>query len=159
MIILTSNVNWGNTLFKYLILLVIIFISLILIALVRRSFRKEASLKKVKAKCIKAKNYALKIKKQNNRQELLIASTKLNKLTSILCDATWLSTRTAEENKDVVLDDLTSSIDQLATYVSNYAEETFYTKDDYDKTIDYVISNIDDIVDRINNFVKDTSLK
>ena len=159
MIILTSNINWGNTLFKYLILLAIIFISLILIALVRRSFRKEASLKKVKAKCIKAKNYALKIKKQNNRQELLIASTKLNKLTSILCDATWLSTRTAEENKDVVLDDLTSSIDQLATYVSNYGEETFYTKDDYDKTIDYVISNIDDIVDRINNFVKDTSLK
>ena len=159
MIILTSNVNWGNTLFKYLILLAIIFISLILIALVRRSFRKEASLKKVKAKCMKAKNYALKIKKQNNRQELLIASTKLNKLTSILCDATWLSTRTAEENKVVVLDDLTSSIDQLATYVSNYAEETFYTKDDYDKTIDYVISNIDDIVDRINNFVKDTSLK
>ena len=159
MIILTSNVNWGNTLFKYLILLAIIFISLILIALVRRSFRKEASLKKVKAKCMKAKNYALKIKKQNNRQELLIASTKLNKLTSILCDATWLSTRTAEENKDVVLDDLTSSIDQLATYVSNYAEETFYTKDDYDNTIDYVISNIDDVVDRINNFVKDTSIK
>ena len=159
MIILTSDVNWGNTLFKYLILLAIIFISLILIALVRRSFRKEASLKKVKAKCIKAKNYALKIKKQNNRQELLIGSTKLNKLTSILCDATWLSTRTAEENKDVVLDDLTSSIDQLATYVSNYAEEAFYTKDEYDKTIDYVISNIDDVVDRINNFVKDTSLK
>lgn len=149
--------NIFDTIIKYSVLVAIIFISLILIAIVRRSFKKEASIKKTKSKCIKAKNYAIKIKKQTSKQELLIASTKLNKLTSLLTDATWIATRTAEDKKDVILDDISSSIDNLATYASNFAEDAFYTKEEYENKLDYIISTIESIEKRIDAFVKDTS--
>lgn len=154
-----ETISWNETIIKYIVLLAIIFISLILIALVRRSFKKEASIKKIKSKCDKAKAYALKIKKKNSKQELLIATPKLNKLTSLLSDATWISTRTAEEKKSVILDEITILIDNLASYVGEYAQDTFYSKDDYVKKLDYVIKTIDDIKDRIEIFQKDTSNK
>lgn len=153
---ITNNVSWVDVIVKYSVLVLIIFISLILIALVRRYFRKEASVKRLKNKCEKAKTYALKIKDKVSKQDLIIASAKLNKLTSLLKDATWIAMRCAEDKKDIILDEIASSLDVLATSIANYAEEAFYTKKDYQEKVNHVIKDIENIKKRIEVFEKDT---
>lgn len=155
----SSNMSWVEVIIVYAVLFSLIVISLILLAFIKRSFKKEQTFKTIKSKCEKAKNYALKIKNKTSKQDLLIASAKLNRLTSLIGEATWVITITAEERKDVILDDIASSIDNLASYVGEYSSEGFYDKNDYRKKIDYVIQTLDGIKSRVEQYQKDTSNK
>ena len=150
-----QNIDWIGTLMKYLILIGVILLSIMLIIIIRRKYRKEASIKRCKSICLKAKAYAKKIKSKSNKRQLFIASTRLSKLCSILSNATYIMERVGEEKKDVVLDDITSSLDSLATCVFSFLEEAIFTKDEYEQNVEYVINNIDSIIDRINQYEND----
>lgn len=153
----SNDLSWGIVIIRYCALLLIIFVSLILIGIVRKYFKKEATTKKIKIKCEKARNYANSIKDKCSKQELLIATAKLNKLTSLISNATWVATRTAEDKKDVILDGVASNLDALATYIGTYTEETFYTKKDYQEKIHHVIKTLDSIKKSVEAFEKDAS--
>lgn len=146
---------WIETLLTYITLIFVIIISLILIALIKRYFKKEASFKQFRYRCDKALSYAIRIKEKNNKKDLLIASTKLSKLTSLVNNCTWIMSRLVEEKKDVVLNDIYMDIDNLSIYIGSYSKEGFYSKDDYTNNIDYVINCINDISHRLDTYLKD----
>lgn len=150
-----NSVSWVDTIMKYSVLILIIFTSLVLISLLKRKYKKEASVKQFKNKCDKAINYALKIKNKTSKQDLLIAATKLGKLTSLINSATWIASRLMEEKQDVVLNDIYSSMDSLSIFVGNYSSEGFYSKDDYISKIEYVITEIKEVKERVEQYQKD----
>lgn len=140
---------------KYGVLLGIIFVCIILIAITKKVIKTEASTKKTLAKIDKAINYVEKIKNKTSKQELLIASPKLVKLTSLISGATWNATRTAEEKKDVILDNVASSLDILATYIGKYSEETFYNQDEYIEKLEYVHNSLIEIKNKLTKFIQE----
>ena len=79
-------VNWVEVGLKYAALGLVIVASLIVLAIMKKSSHKEASLSKVKMKCAKADAYAKKLLSTNGKRDLLIASTKLSKLSSLISD-------------------------------------------------------------------------
>lgn len=143
-------------LITYIILLAIIFVAIILIAIVKKAIRNEANPKKIITKLDKCKKYTEKIITKTNKKDLLIAPAKLRKLTSLIANATWIASRSQEENKDVILDEITSLTDSLATYIGDYSEEAFYEKEEYVSKLEYTLKAIEVIRKKTIKFLNET---
>lgn len=150
-----SDYNIGNTIIEYMIFLISIVMSLLLIIIVRRYNRKEASFKNLKNKCIYIKNYIHKIQNKTKKEDIVLMVSRLNKLTHLICEATWISSRIADEKKDVILDDITSSLDMLATNIYQYSLDGVFNKNDYLNKLNYVLTTMDDIYSRCERYMKE----
>lgn len=150
----STGLSW-TVLIQYGVLVVIILVSLILIAVVKRALKNEASIKRTKTKTQKALDFAKAIKDKNSKKDLIIAATRLAKLAGIISDASWNAVRVSEEKKAVALDGIVSGLDSLATYVSTFAEQAFYTRKEYDEKISVTIQSLEGIIVNIDQFIKE----
>lgn len=142
-------VNWVEVGLKYAALGLVIVASLIVLAIMKKSSHKEASLSKVKMKCAKADAYAKKLLSTNGKRDLLIASTKLSKLSSLISDVEWNVACIVEEKKDIVLEGLSARLDALANTVSAKAEEAFYTEKEYLACVSAAQAELADILAKV----------
>lgn len=145
-----AGINWVEIGLTYGALGAIIFLSLIALAIVRKSIRKEASLNKVKNKCNKARAYAEKMLAKRSKGELLIASTRLSKLSNMIAEAEWNASCIVEEKKDLILEDIVTRLDALACNVSAKAEEAFFTEEEYVQSLQDGIEGLRLIVEEVS---------
>lgn len=124
-------VNWVEIGLTYGVLGVIILGSLIALAIVKKRAKNEATVLKLKAKCQKALAYTNKLLGKRTKRDLLIASTKLAKLSSLVAEAEWCATCIFEEKKDLTMEGLASRLDSLSTNLSTKAEEAFFNESEY----------------------------
>ncbi len=142
-------VNWVEIGLTYGVLGVIILVSLIALAIVKKSARKEATLIRVKAKCQKALAYADKLLAKRTKRDLLIASTKLAKLSSLTAEAEWCATCIFEEKKDLTMEGLASRLDVLSTTLSTKAEEAFFNEKEYCSCLEQAKAELESVIAQV----------
>lgn len=151
----TGVANWMEIGLTYAALGLIILISLIALAIVKKSIRKEASLAKAKAKCIRAEAYAIRMMQPKGKRDLLIASTKLAKLSSLILEAEWNVLCIVEEKKDIVVEGLLGNMDALAKKISTKAEEAFFQEEEYIAFVKEVKHELSDITEKMGQIMQE----
>ncbi len=150
-----GGVNWVETGLAYAFFGSIILISLIALAIAKKSIRKEASLSKVKARCAKAEAYAARMMQLKGKRDLLIASTRLMKLSSLIVNIEWNVWCIVEEKKDIILEGILGSVDALSKKISMKAEEAFFQEEEYIAFVKEVKNELSAITEQVGQIMQE----
>lgn len=122
--LLALSVDDFTLLISYAFYALIIFVALALIGVFKKKEKRLLSPKTVKARCEAAATFAEELI-AHKKGHLMMATTKLAKLSSMISEAEWLALRLVEDKKDIDFDGIAKTLDTLATDVNNKSTESF----------------------------------
>ena len=150
--VLATSVDDFTLLISYAFYALIIFVSLILIGVFKKKEKRLLSPKTVKARCEAAETFAEELI-AHKKGHLMMATTKLAKLSSMISEAEWVALRLVEDKKDIAFDGVAKTLDSLATDVNNKSTESFISSKELNECLEETREKLKGVVESLDALI------
>ena len=137
---------------EYGICLIVIMVAIIGISFFKRRTKREMRAETVKKSCMKAKKYAEEILNEGDHKGtyMLLGSTKLGHLGACVADAAWYAFQIVNVKRDIVYEEIATTLDVLATELSTQSENGYIPVGEYRACVEKTIARMDVVMEKLN---------
>ncbi len=137
---------------EYAVCLLLVLLSLLGFIVVRRRTNREMNAWTVKKHCLKARETAVEMLDDNKHKSayVLLAASKLVHLSGQVADAAWYAYQIVSVKKDILYEGVATSLDVLATEISNASQEGYIQFGEYKACVEKTIRELDAALTKLN---------